>query len=71
MGIRDRVNRLEQTPARGPFRVRWHEDHENPTIRKAAGGGYELMHEGEWLPRAEVVRRTGEQIILVVWDDLL
>jgi len=68
MSLHRRINTLEQTPASGPFRVQWHEDHENPTIRKAAGGGYELKHEGEWLSKAEVERRTGVKHYIVYWE---
>ena len=68
MSLHNRINTLEQTPQGEPLRVRWHEDHENPTIRKAAGGGYELKHEGEWLPQAEVERLTGEEHIILFWE---
>ena len=66
MSLRQRMNTLECKPGERLVRVlREDDDTEGtPTIRHAAGGGYEVRHEGEWKSEAEI-EAAGYELLVI------
>ena len=67
MSLNRRVNTLESKPGKRLVRVLRDDkppEEYTPTIRRAAGGGYEVRHAGQWKPRAEL-EAAGYEVLVI------
>ena len=66
MSLRQRMNTLEGKPGKRLVRVLRDDDgpHGTPTIRHAAGGGYDVRHEGAWKSEAEI-QAAGYELLVI------
>jgi len=68
MSLNRRVNTLESKPGKRLVHVLWDDDDDagrgTPTIRRAAGGGYEVRHEEKWKSEAEIQAEGYELLVI-------